>query len=172
MSDEDLFFEAMRGVKPLRGKARVEKRLRSEQPLRPDPPKASEEPSELVAGQLVLIGNAIVQPGVSLDRVRRAASGKESIGMEIDLHGMTRQEAIDLLCERLSQAQRAGIRIVRIVHGRGLHSPQRKPILREAIYEWFQLGPGAAFALAVCPEKGSGGGASIVILRRKKTRAA
>jgi len=68
----------------------------------------------------------------------------------------------------VQQAMREGIRALSVVHGRGLHSQDNKPILKQAAYHWLREGPLAHLVLAVIPQPGSGGGACLVLLRRQK----
>ena len=52
---------------------------------------------------------------------------------------------------------------------RGLHS-QGRPVLKQAVFQWLREGPCAGFVLAAVPRNDSGGGASMVLLRRKAGR--
>lgn len=54
---------------------------------------------------------------------------------ELDLHGYTASEAKNQLHQFLRHAQEQGLVKVRIVHGRGLHSPQGHSVLRAGIHE-------------------------------------
>jgi DNA mismatch repair protein MutS2 len=44
---------------------------------------------------------------------------KKEVGAELDLHAMTVDEAIPLMLEYLGEAYLAGLKEVRIVHGKG-----------------------------------------------------
>lgn len=93
------------------------------------------------------------------------------IALEIDLHGMTRAEALRVLEAKLDRAIETGIRVVRVVHGRGLHS-EAGPVLRGAVRRWLETGriaPEVAAYRDAPPELG-GRGATLVALRRRKRR--
>jgi len=107
-----------------------------------------------------------VSDGISRDRLKRLAAGRPAAERTFDLHGMTRDEAMGQLEQEFIQAISAGVRVVCIIHGRGLHS-QGKPILKEAVYHWLRQGMFAHSVLAVIPQPGSGGGACLLLLRRK-----
>jgi len=107
-----------------------------------------------------------IADGVSRERLKRLAAGRPTTERTFDLHGMTRDEALGLLEQRFAQAISEGVRALCIIHGRGLHS-QGKPILKEAVYHWLRQGAYAHSILAVIPQPGSGGGACLLLLRRK-----
>jgi DNA-nicking Smr family endonuclease len=104
--------------------------------------------------------------GISRERLRRFAAGRPPLEQTLDLHGVTRNEALDLLEDLFRGAVRDQLRALCIIHGRGLHS-RDKPVLKEAVYQWLRRGPFAHTVLAVIPQPGSGGGACLVLLRRK-----
>jgi len=116
-------------------------------------PRQAEEPGVLMAD------------GISRERLRRFAAGRPPLEQSLDLHGMTRHEALGLLDECFRSAIDQQLRALCIIHGRGLHSGG-KPVLKEAVYQWLRDGPFAHAVLAVIPRPGSGGGACLVLLRR------
>jgi hypothetical protein len=54
----------------------------------------------------------------------------------IDLHGCTRRELAQTLADGLNAAGAGGRRFVRLITGRGLHSPESYPVLRSAVELW------------------------------------
>ncbi len=117
------------------------------------PRQAEEEPWVLIAD------------GISRERLRSLASGRPPVEQTLDLHGATRNEALRLLEEWFGHATGRQVRVLCIIHGRGLHS-EGKAVLKEAVYQWLRGGPFAHAVLAVIPQPGSGGGACLVLLRR------
>ena len=103
--------------------------------------------------------------GVSRERLRSLASGRPPVEQTLDLHGATRNEALELLEEWFGHAAGKQLRVLCIIHGRGLHS-EGKAVLKDAVYQWLRGGPFAHAVLAVIPKPGSGGGACLVLLRR------
>ncbi|ATX78656.1 DNA-nicking endonuclease, Smr domain [Mariprofundus aestuarium] len=173
MADEDeLFAEAMGRVRPLAASNKIDseslKKRKKEQLSRRvrvgtiEPPQRAFSP-EVTDGPWQLIAD-----GVSRERVRRLGAGRPPVGPTFDLHGMRRDEALELLVEGFNAALLDGQRALRIIHGRGLHS-QGKAILKEAVYHWLREGAFAHAVLAAIPEPGSGGGACLVLLRRQGT---
>jgi len=172
MSDEDdLFGKAMRGVRRIETKPRrVAGRSKGSVPLthrdRPEGivaetaprhrPESAEEPWVLKAS------------GVSDASLRQLAGGRPGINAECDLHGMTRDEMYRTLSMLMEQAIDNGWRVLCLVHGRGLHSQEGRPVLKLAVYEWLRDGPYAGWVLGVVPKAGTGGGSALVLLRRRR----
>ena len=77
---------------------------------------------------------------------------------------MTVAQARELLSEFLTLCVRRGLRCVRIVHGKGLRSKNREPVLKQKVGRWLiQRDEILAFCQAR-PVDG-GGGAVIVLLK-------
>jgi DNA-nicking Smr family endonuclease len=101
--------------------------------------------------------------GVGIDVVRKLRRGVWALQGEIDLHGMRREEARDRLAAFLRMAAQSGKRCVRVVHGKGLGSPGREPVLKGKVKSWLmQRSEVLAFTYAR-PADG-GHGALIVLL--------
>jgi DNA-nicking Smr family endonuclease len=113
----------------------------------------------------------LLADGVSRERLKQLAAGRPPIGRTFDLHGMTREQALATLGQGCEQADSDGVRVICIVHGRGLHS-QGRPVLKEAVYHWLRHGALAHRVLAVTPQPGSGGGACLLLLRRRPSNGA
>ncbi len=104
------------------------------------------------------------RPGVGPDVLRKLRRGDWVIQDEIDLHGCRTDEARELLAHFLREALKRGLRCVRVVHGKGLGSKDRQPVLRGKTRVWLaQRDEVIAFCQAR-PAEG-GGGALIVLLR-------
>ncbi len=172
MSDEDLFARAMAGVKRIeedpRGYAGEPRPRRPAMKARPqaasggaDAPAGGRVPAD----PLRRVGEGWARSGVPAARLRELARAAPE--RSLDLHGCTREEAFARVERFIVQAHREGARIVEIVHGRGLHSGGR-PVLKSAVLEWITQGPLACFVLAVALRKGTGGGASLVLVRRRR----
>ncbi|MEW6097903.1 MAG: Smr/MutS family protein [Pseudomonadota bacterium] len=104
------------------------------------------------------------RPGVGPDVVRRLRRGEWVIQRQIDLHGLRRDEAREQLAEFLREAVKAGLRCVRVVHGKGNGSPGREPVLKAKVKSWLvQKDEVIAFTQARPAEGGAG--ALVVLLR-------
>ncbi len=109
--------------------------------------------------------------GVGVDVVRKLRRGVWVMQAEIDLHGLRRDQARERLDAFLRDAERDGLRCVRIVHGKGLGSPGREPVLKAKVKSWLaQRSIVLAFTHAR-PADG-GHGALLVLLRPGAKRPA
>ena len=104
------------------------------------------------------------RPGVGIDVTRKLRKGAWSIQGEIDLHGLRRDEAREALGEFLRESLKRGWRCVRVVHGKGLGSPGKTPVLKGKVHSWLvQKNEVIAFVQARADEGGAG--ALVVLLR-------
>jgi len=86
---------------------------------------------------------------------------------KLDLHGMKRDEARTAVVTFLRECRDHGRRCVRIVHGKGLSSPGREPVLKKLVLGWLtQRSEVLAFCQARAAEGGAG--AVVVLLAAKK----
>jgi DNA-nicking Smr family endonuclease len=76
---------------------------------------------------------AYARPGVQDAVLRRLRRGHYRVQAELDLHGLTLREAKEVLREFLAEALRRDLRCVRIVHGKGLRSGPRGPVLKSMV---------------------------------------
>lgn len=100
--------------------------------------------------------------------LRKLRAGAFSFQAHVDLHGLTKDEARAALEQFISKSRVAGLRCVLVVHGRGLHSKDQLPVLKQGVQAWLAHGRPAKHVLAFCsarPQDG-GAGAVYVLLRR------
>lgn len=106
------------------------------------------------------------RPDIGPDVVKKLRRGGWAIQAEIDLHGLRRDAAREALAAFVRDAERRGLRCVRIVHGKGNGSPGREPVLKQRVHGWLvQKAAVLAFAQARAAEGGSG--ALVVLLRSR-----
>jgi DNA-nicking Smr family endonuclease len=105
-----------------------------------------------------------VRRGLGTDILSKLRGGHWSVRGELDLHGMITEEARDALADFLYEARQRGDRCVKVIHGKGLTSPQREPVLKGKVRKWLAQWDDV---LAYCeaPRHAGGGGAVIVLLR-------
>ncbi len=106
---------------------------------------------------------------VGPDLLRRLRGGELEIEEDLDLHGLREDEARRAVAQAVADAATRGVRALRIVHGKGLHSPG-EPVLRDAVRGWLGRPPLSArlAAFAPAPPREGGDGATLVCLRREK----
>lgn len=102
--------------------------------------------------------------GIGSDILRKLRRGNWVIQGQLDLHGMRRDEAREALTEFLRNAIRRGTRCVRIIHGKGLGSVNKEPVLKNKVRNWLvQKDEVIAFCQARAADGGSG--ALVVLLK-------
>jgi DNA-nicking Smr family endonuclease len=102
--------------------------------------------------------------GIGTDVTRKLRRGDWSIQGQIDLHGLRSDEAREALGQFIRDAVRQGWRCLRVVHGKGLGSPGREPVLKAKVQRWLvQKSEVLAFVQAKPAEGGAG--ALVVLLR-------
>jgi DNA-nicking Smr family endonuclease len=100
--------------------------------------------------------------GIGVDVTRKLRQGHWSIQRQLDLHGLRSEEAREALGEFIREAHRQGIRCVRVVHGKGLGSPGKTPVLKRRVHGWLvQKNEVLAFVQA---KPADGGAGALVVL--------
>jgi DNA-nicking Smr family endonuclease len=103
------------------------------------------------------------RPGIGTDVTRKLRKGEWSLQGQLDLHGLRSDEAREALGQFVRDAKRMGWRCVRVVHGKGLGSPGKEPVLKSKVQRWLvQKNEVIAFVQAK-PSDG-GAGALVVLL--------
>lgn len=171
-AERNLFQRAAGKVKPLREHGRVH------HPPEPVAPVAAQRQlddqrvlkeaisDEFDTSTLLEVDEALSfrRPGVGIDVARKLRRGYWSIQSEIDLHGFRSDDAREALAGFLREAVRHGLRCVRVVHGKGLGSPGKTPVLKGKVHGWLvQKNEVLAFVQA----RGDEGGAGAVVVLLK-----
>ena len=101
---------------------------------------------------------------VGSDVVARLRRGHWVVQDQIDLHGLRVEEARDALAAFIAQALKTGRRCLRVIHGKGLGSVGREPVLKGKVLKWLVQ---REEVLAFCQARPTDGGAGalIVLLR-------
>jgi DNA-nicking Smr family endonuclease len=172
--DREALRRALAGVEPLAKPRR--------QPLRPPAPRPVPAQTrrderaalaESIAGPLSVddaldsgVELSYLRDGVSRQVLRRLRRGHWVVQDGLDLHGMNRVEAAEQVAAFVRAAAARGLRCVRIVHGKGLGSKNREPVLKGKLRAW--LTP-RDDVLAYCqaPAAEGGSGALLVLLKAR-----
>ncbi len=171
--DDGALFKASVGpVKPVphdrvetelpRPPPRARFRERDEQAVLADMLSDSFDPGDLETGEELWFARRGLQHR-TLKRLRR---GQFAIQAECDLHGLTVVEARQALGGFLQECLARGHRCVRVIHGKGLGSHQRIPILKGKVSGWLAQ---RDEVLAFCSARSVDGGTGAVYVLLKKT---
>ncbi len=108
------------------------------------------------------------RPSVGRRTMRKLGRGNFSVQDEIDLHGMTVPQAKDALHEFIGECELRGYTCIRIVHGKGLGSGDRGPVIKSKVNKWLrQWSEVLAFVSARQIDGGTG---AVYVLLRKNRR--
>jgi DNA-nicking Smr family endonuclease len=102
--------------------------------------------------------------GIGTDVTQKLRKGHWSLQGQIDLHGLRSDEARDALGQFIRDATKRGWRCVRVVHGKGLGSPGKTPVLKAKVQRWLVQ---KTEVLAFVQAKGSEGGAGALVVLLK-----
>jgi DNA-nicking Smr family endonuclease len=166
--DASLFREAVRDVK----------RLVTERPTPPRKPTPrarfvrrtlpelpEEDTPGVLAGAPPELDGVFRRPGIQETVLRKLRRGRYGLQGDIDLHGMRVEEARKALREFLADALELNARCVRIVHGKGLRSGTRGPVLKTAVSTILRHCNSVMAYVPARPDDG-GSGAMYVLLAR------
>ncbi len=169
-SDKDLFIRAAGAVKPLPDKRKVLHKMEQKMPLtmqyQIDEKAVLKEAisDQFDVGTLLDVDELLSfrRPGIGPDVTKKLRRGDWSIQRQLDLHGLRRDDAREALSIFIREAHKHGIRCVRVVHGKGLGSPGKAPVLKSRVHSWLvQKNEVLAFVQA---KPADGGGGALVVL--------
>ncbi len=105
---------------------------------------------------------SFLRPGIGSDVLKKLRRGNWAIQAQLDLHGLRQDEARERLVEFLRACGKQGLRCLRIVHGKGLGSPGKAPVLKSRVQRWLvQKNEVLAFVQA---KPADGGAGALVVL--------
>jgi DNA-nicking Smr family endonuclease len=163
--DRDLFLSAVRGARPIKRTPRAEHRSPPPPPVPVqsilDHHQALHESAhgEIPPEQSMEGGDEVsfLRPGLAQGVLRKLRRGHWVVQDEIDLHGLNSGQARQALAGFMHASARKGRRCVRVIHGKGLRSPNREPVLKKKVKAWLaQREEVLAFCQAPANQGGSG----------------
>ncbi|MEO8752004.1 MAG: Smr/MutS family protein [Casimicrobiaceae bacterium] len=105
-----------------------------------------------------------VRSGLPADIAGKLRRGHWSVQAELDLHGHTVDEAHDALSDFIVESRSLKFRCVRVIHGKGLTSPQKEPILKGKVRRWLSHWD-EVLAYTEAPRHAGGSGAVVILLK-------
>ena len=182
LKDSKLFDRATRTVKPIQANARVihppatlqkpatalQRRQRAVGTATQATPLATSTAVSDGAGLYPASGDAtdgnarFAAPGVGPDTVRKLRQAYWPVGAQLDLHGMTADQARERLIHFLETSRAFGTRCVKVIHGKGYGSKSGQPVLKQLVRHWLtQIAIVQAFAT---PADAHGGQGALLVL--------
>ena len=107
---------------------------------------------------------AFIAPGLHKNVLKKLRKGHYGLDADIDLHGLSSREALPQLLGFLHHCVEDGCRCVHIVHGKGYHSTEKQPVLKNDINLWLRQHKDV-LAFSSAPSRAGGAGAVFVLLR-------
>jgi len=171
--DQQSFRDAMRGVKPIKASNRIVKPKQTGAPRahkrRADDQSVVNElldqdplRSDLQSGEEF----EYCRDGYDSKILRRLRRGDFRVEAELDLHGQRLESARSALQSFIARCVREDIRCVRIIHGKGLRSPNKEPVLKYHAQQWLTR-INAVHAACTTPPSDGGTGAVYVLLKKR-----
>ena len=166
------FHDALDGVEPLAPSGRIE---RAPAPVAPIPEQTRRDEVAALASSLsdqIDIERLLEtdeklsfrRPGIGSDSLKKLRRGHWSVQTALDLHGLRSDEAREAVARFIADCVRDGLRCVRIIHGKGLGSVDRQPVLKDKVLRWLAQRE-AVLAFCEAPPFAGGSGALLVLLR-------
>jgi|SRR5690554_3532804 len=175
MDDEQLFRQAMLGVKPLRqDKVDIQPIQSLVDPIRRRKAAIAERSEDNALSDAVqLVDNDAVvsfkRPGMQQQMFKKLRLGKYESQARLDLHGLQIEQARAAVYEFILACQREALRTVIIVHGKGQRSATGEALLKSHTVHWLeQMQPVMAFHSAQARHGGAG---AVYVLLRKNDKA-
>lgn len=170
--DKEAFQKAMSGTKRLKAEQRVPKAI----------PKPKPRAKFSRADELAVLEESMDDDMDATERgsggalrfhrqhvgrrtMRKLTRGGFSVQSEIDLHGMTLAEAKPRLRDFIEYSVQQNHLCVRVVHGKGLGSGERGPVLKSAVNSWLRRWK-SVLAFVSTRQVDGGTGAIYVLLQR------
>jgi DNA-nicking Smr family endonuclease len=168
-ADSDLFRREIGAVAPLKAPPRTPARRAAPVPL----PLQTQRDEQAVLHEAIsddFDPEALLdtddslyyhRPGISEEVVKKLRRGTWIVQAQLDLHGMRREEAREALQAFIREAGKRGLRCVRVIHGKGLGSIGKEPVLKGKVRAWLVQ---KEEVIAFCQARAHDGGAGAVLV--------
>ncbi|MDA3807505.1 MAG: Smr/MutS family protein [Thiomicrorhabdus sp.] len=104
------------------------------------------------------------QKGIRLQELSKLKKGEFEVSAELDLHGLTLDDAKMLMHEFIREAYHLKKRYIRIIHGKGYNSRDEYPVLKNLVNQELKALK-AVIAFSSAPARTGGTGAVNVFLK-------
>ncbi len=108
-----------------------------------------------------------IRPGVQNRLFQALRRGRMPPQDMLDLHGLRVVEARPALAGFLTHAKRHRLRVIQIIHGKGMGSEGQQPILKQKVNQWLRQRD-EVLAFCSAPRFDGGTGATYVLMSRKE----
>jgi len=169
-----LFKAAVEDARPLPEHGKVEPGLPGVSPIprqriRDEQQALADSLSDHIAWEDAMeTGEELVflRTGLRRDTLKKLRRGHWVLQAELDLHGLVSVEARQEVNAFIAGCSKRGLRCVRIIHGKGLRSKNREPVLRTKVKNWLMQ---KDEVLAFCQARAVDGGSGAVVVLLKSS---
>lgn len=172
---EDLFQQAVKDARPLPDEVKHARLHHQPKKPKPIPQQFIRDEQQALADSLsdqfipvhdIETGEELLylRDGHSPDILSKLRRGHWVVQAAIDLHGLISDEARLYVATFLNDCKKRGLRCVRIVHGKGLGSRNKEPVLKHKLRGWL-MQRDEVIAYAQARKSDGGSGAVIVLLK-------
>ncbi|OUW01008.1 MAG: hypothetical protein CBD16_05995 [Betaproteobacteria bacterium TMED156] len=177
--DSKIFLDAVSDAIPL-SKIKNPKKNLKRKPKAVPVQSLLDESEALMESQLADINNesildtdenlSFARNGISALTVKKLRKGNWKIQDELDLHGLITSEAREAFYHFIKRCFKDNKRCVRIIHGKGLRSLGKEPVLKNKVKGWLKQ-TNEVLAFCHAPREMGGSGAVLVLLRARRYRS-
>ena len=168
--EQDLWVSVTADVKPLRGRSRnafCDKHGSNTRGAILKKQKNTKQRTSLNPNNSFELRHGLA-PGLDRRTRARLRRGKVNIEARLDLHGLDKAAAFEVLLEFLEGAYKGGKKTVLVITGKGVRKGGEMGVLRQAVPKWLNLGQVRHWVHAfdhASPRDG-GEGALYIVMRR------
>lgn len=166
--DFDLFRQELNDVEPIKKANKVSLKDKPAA-IKKRPQKQSFEINDTLSDDFIPDCGEFLEfkrPGIQNSKLKLMRNGRLPIENHLDLHGHTREGARTELLQFIMQSQVQSFSVVCVVHGKGYHSEDGRPVLKAMVNKWLQNIP-QVLAFVSAQTKDGGSGAVYVLLKRQ-----
>ena len=170
VSDDEasIFRDAVRDVEPIPA---TDKAIHSRKIPQPTIQRSTSTTDRLFPNNPILEmvsgdEHSFLRSGVSRQTLKQLRRGHWNTDDQLDLHGFTRDEALRELDVFLDTCCTRGFRCVHIIHGKGLNSKNREPVLKALVRSQLKQ---HSYVLAFCQASPADGGSGAVVVLFKSS---
>ncbi len=167
--DSALFRQSIGEVKPVKNDTVTFENVKKPRPVPKSSPLEPGNPFTAdLSGALDKLANedrlAYLSPGLQKNILKKLRKGYYGLDADLDLHGLTSQQARQHLARFLHDCVEQGCRCVHIIHGKGYRSANDYPILKNDVNIWLRQHQDVLAFCSTAPKHG-GTGAVFVLLK-------
>lgn len=106
------------------------------------------------------------QPGVQAKTISSIKNGKIAPDAVLDLHQKNSEQAAELFHHFIINSYQRNLRLICVVHGKGMRSDNKHPLLKNLVHHWLYE-YNQILGFCSCPANLGGTGATLILLKKQ-----